>query len=113
MKTKFILLTLAIVIFLSFSVYAECGNSQCEEGETACSCPDDCGKCSGKVSNKDCTEYYCTGDDICAIQLILNCCRNDICENLGEYYEDFGNCPSDCEPKNVNLNILTPNSGKK
>jgi len=113
MKVKFILLALILIIFLSFSVYAECGNNQCEEGENACSCPDDCGKCSGEVSNRKCAEYYCTGDGICAIQLILNCCRNEICENSGEYYEDFGNCPSDCEPKNVNLNVLTPNSGKK
>ncbi len=27
----------------------ECGNLKCEAGENKCSCPDDCGKCEGKI----------------------------------------------------------------
>ena len=104
---------LLAVAFLAPTVSAECGNSQCEEGENSCSCPSDCGKCEGTVRDRACASYYCTDKNICSIQIIPNCCGNDACELNDSYKEDFGNCAADCEPKVVNIKILSPEQGFK
>jgi len=112
-RLAFIILFFLFLASLPQIVFAVCGNSQCEDGENACSCPSDCGSCSGEVSNRSCATYYCTEEKICAIEIIPNCCGNDWCEESGSYAESFGNCPTDCQPTEVNLSILSPESGSK
>ncbi|MCH7902659.1 hypothetical protein IIC68_02815 [archaeon] len=95
------------------SAAAVCGDGTCEAGENSCSCPEDCGSCSGEVSGAVCSAFYCTENNICAIEKIPNCCGNDLCEESGDYTEGFGNCPADCEPRNVNIEIISPEPGYK
>jgi len=113
MKAQHLLLIIIFITAFIPIVVAECGNSQCEEGENACSCPGDCGTCSGEVQGRGCSSYYCTDKNICAIKVIPNCCGNEWCEVDGSYEEDFGSCPADCEPKNVNITIVSPEEGYK
>ena len=105
-KRFFLLVILFTAITFSMAAYSAqvCGNSVCEEGEDSCACPSDCGKCSGEVKGKYCSEYYCSTEMICSIKKILNCCRNEICEDG----ESYGNCPADCEPRSVNVEVLAP-----
>lgn len=98
-------------LILFNGVSAACGDGTCEAGENSCSCPEDCGSCSGDVSGVACSAFSCTENDICAIVRIPNCCGNDLCEVSGSYDEDFGSCPSDCEPRNVNVEIISPETG--
>lgn len=108
-KSYFYLLIILFFLVSAPEIFATvCGNNQCEEGENSCTCSEDCGSCSGEVSYKACSEFYCTDDRICAIQTIANCCKNNICENSDTYNEDYGNCPADCEPRTVNLEIISP-----
>ncbi|MCR4369220.1 MAG: hypothetical protein NUV67_04925 [archaeon] len=108
----FLLVLLAALAFLPQQIYATtCGNSVCEEGENSCLCPGDCGTCSGEVSGRRCSAYYCTPENICGIEIIPNCCGNEVCEEADSYFEDFGVCPSDCEPRNVNLTPKSPVGG--
>jgi len=66
-----------------------CGNGICEANETKCTCPADCGECSGLVENLTCFEYACF-DSLCKPKMIKPCCGNNICESGEEF-----NC-SDC-----------------
>ncbi|MCR4335736.1 MAG: hypothetical protein NUV57_04320 [archaeon] len=115
MKSQdFWIIVLSTAIFFSlFAFSAACGDGTCEAGENSCSCQEDCGTCSGEVSGKTCSAYYCTEANICAIEIIPNCCGNDWCEISGNYSEDFGNCASDCEPKVVNLTVVSPQENYK
>ncbi|MFH1587332.1 MAG: hypothetical protein ABID38_05730 [Candidatus Diapherotrites archaeon] len=103
--------TFLLALFLVFSVViipavnaASCGDGSCGVGENSCSCSEDCGSCSGPVPSKSCREYYCTTEDICSIQIELNCCGNDLCETK----ESYGNCPADCTPKSISITVLNP-----
>jgi len=65
-----------------------CGNFLCEDDETKCSCPDDCGAC--EVYAGTCKRNYCSGDE-CLVEILSDCCGNEICE-MGE----CGSCLRDC-----------------
>lgn len=45
-----------------------CGNSVCANGENKCSCPGDCGSCSGNAGNG--LEYYCSNSQCLTRQII-------------------------------------------
>lgn len=70
----------------------------------ACGC-EDCDECSGPFPGQQCMEYSCS-DYVCKRAKILNCCPNEICE-AGE---DYGNCPGDCVPKELSIEVLSPTS---
>ncbi len=112
MKKLFLAIAFALAFFAPFS-FAECGNSACESGENSCTCPGDCGSCSGKVDGRLCAIYYCTAESICSIDVAPNCCGNDLCEESGTYLENYGSCARDCEPKILNITILSPVDGYK
>ncbi len=105
-KKFFCLLVILFVVSTIPAAYSEqaCGNSACEDGEDSCTCPSDCGKCSGEAKDRKCSEYYCSTQNICSIKKILNCCGNEVCEDG----ESYGNCTEDCEPRIVNVKVLTP-----
>ena len=112
MKKLFLAIVFAFIFFAPFS-FAECGNSACESGENSCTCPGDCGSCSGEVDGRLCAIYYCTAESICSIDVAPNCCGNDLCEESGTYLENYGSCARDCEPKTLNITILSPVDGYK
>ncbi|MFH1240259.1 MAG: hypothetical protein V1672_03505 [Candidatus Diapherotrites archaeon] len=63
--------------------------------------------CSGSYGA--CKELQWDSDEgFCRVVIEPNCCGNDICEDSGEYFEDFGNCPADCTPTKVDIEILKP-----
>ena len=66
-----------------------CGNNRCDSDESKCTCPKDCGSCSGTIGT--CKEYYCSGNE-CLTRTLDNCCGNNKCE-IGE---DYKSCSSDC-----------------
>jgi hypothetical protein len=66
-----------------------CGNGKCDVNENKCTCPQDCGSCSGSAGT--CQEFYCNGNE-CDIRNITNCCGNQKCE----INESCSGCPSDC-----------------
>jgi subtilisin family serine protease len=79
-----------------------CGDTFCEVGEDACSCPADCGSPPGSETNcsdgvdedcdgqTDCSDSECTGDPACPTGPV---CGNRVCEGNGE---DCHTCPGDC-----------------
>ncbi len=69
-----------------------CGNNNCDPDETQCSCPQDCGVCSGTLEK--CRESFCEGT-VCSSRIKENCCGNNICEPI----ESSANCPDDCISK--------------
>ncbi len=108
----FLSISILLLFITSYASAAECGNGQCEEGENSCNCPDDCGRCAGDVAEKKCREYKCI-NAICTIVTKENCCGNKLCEGSGDYREDYGNCPADCEPTSVEIEIQSPKEEEK
>jgi hypothetical protein len=78
----------------------------CQEYETSCSVPNDCGVCYEKFSG--CFEKNCIGNS-CRNTISLGCCGNGICE----FKEDFSNCSEDCKPRVLSLEFLEDFSVKK
>ncbi len=85
---------------------ASCGNKACDEGESKCSCPGDCGTCGGDVSLIVCREYSCRGAE-CSIRIKEGCCGNYTCEDS----EDYVSCSIDCKPERVVIEVLDVNAG--
>lgn len=111
---KKLLIPLLFLVVVSFTYATECGNSNCESGENACICPADCGTCGGSVPNKSCMEYQCVEGllaQVCQAVTIENCCGNDICEEATG--ENFGDCPADCLPKNIEFEVFGPDFDEK
>ena len=99
---------LLLAIFFAanaFAVFAQstCGNALCDPGENQCTCPADCGSCSGPVTGQTCRELACA-QDLCRVVTTKNCCGNNACEGG----ETFTNCPADCAPTKIEANILYP-----
>lgn len=67
----------------------QCGNNNCEPEESKCTCPADCGECSGSAGT--CLEHQCSEIE-CSTQFIPNCCGNKRCEEP----ENYELCPTDC-----------------
>ncbi|MFH1587051.1 MAG: hypothetical protein ABID38_04300 [Candidatus Diapherotrites archaeon] len=82
-----------------------CGNGICDEDETQCNCPGDCGSCTGTTAGV-CTGYGCDRHS-CRILKTLGCCGNDVCE-LGE---DYSNCATDCKPRSVKITAIDSPTG--
>lgn len=84
--------------------FTVCDNDgYCDSGEDKCTCPNDCGTCSGDVQGELCKEYSClTG--LCRAQIKYYCCGNHICESG----EDFSNCDADCAPTELTVELLSP-----
>jgi hypothetical protein len=93
-------------LFFAGWVFAACGNNTCEAGENQCSCPADCGKCSGQYGNDSCKELGCV-NGVCKIILKANCCGNGTCESS----ETYAACPADCTPKSIDISVFVPSAG--
>ena len=102
-----------------------CGNGLCEGNynatysESCSSCSSDCGACpittAGVCGNGLCEGNYnatysescsnCITDcGICAGGTGLGACGNSVCETG----ENIGNCPSDCSPSSITIEMLSP-----
>ncbi|MDD5163814.1 MAG: hypothetical protein PHD95_06460, partial [Candidatus ainarchaeum sp.] len=68
-----------------------------------CSCPGDCGNCSGQYGNDACKELGCVSG-VCKIILKTNCCGNATCESS----ETYEGCPADCTPKSIDISVIVP-----
>lgn len=81
----------------------KCGDGKCEaaEGETECSCQQDCGSCYLVIEGAQCREKNCVANS-CRETVTLGCCGNGICE----LKEDYSNCAVDCRPKKVDFELL-------
>ena len=55
---KKLLIVLSILSILVISGCEKCGDGECTEKETKCTCPQDCGECAGIADT--CKEYYCS-----------------------------------------------------
>ncbi|MFH1225154.1 MAG: hypothetical protein V1676_05110 [Candidatus Diapherotrites archaeon] len=79
-----------------------CGDAECRAsvGETPCTCPQDCGSCSGALPG-ECKERACIGAE-CAAVSASACCGNARCEKG----EDYGSCGADCGAKAIRAEIL-------
>ncbi len=97
MKFKSIVILFFIILIInsvfSFSLFFE--------DETLCE--GTYGKCKELQWDSD--------NEICRVIVEPNCCSNEICEDSGDYFEDFGNCPADCTPTKVDIEILKPEQG--
>lgn len=69
---------------------AACGDGTCQSDENKCTCPVDCGSCSGDAPGT-CKEYSCVSA-VCSIVNKTNCCGNAICEAQ----ESASSCATDC-----------------
>jgi len=103
-KIAFFILFFSLSLF-SLNVAATCiidGSCDSSAGENKCTCPQDCGDCSGRVPNEACKEYYCITPITCGIKIIFNCCGNGLCEAK----ESFRTCDVDCAPKTVTVALM-------
>lgn len=98
-KIYFLLILVIAVILVSIVVYSVmkiqkkpvvCGNDVCESSENKCTCPKDCGECSGACGT--CKEYSCA-NRTCQCTTKTSCCGNGVCE-IGE---DEWSCCDDCK----------------
>ena len=80
---------------------ASCGDNTCDEGENKCTCPDDCGQCTGSYGGNSCQQFTCISE-VCIPILKLGCCGNGICESN----EAYSSCPTDCFPRSVAVDML-------
>ncbi|MBN2331017.1 MAG: hypothetical protein JXC85_04315 [Candidatus Aenigmarchaeota archaeon] len=79
-----------------------CGNGVCDEGESNCTCPFDCGNCSGVCGV--CKGYACVNSS-CACTTMGDCCGNSVCDAN----ETYSVCPGDCTPECGNGACEAPN----
>lgn len=99
-------LLLVFGIFLAACVFAaDCGNGSCEgPSENQCSCPADCGECSGDYTGSGtCKELACVSN-VCTVIPKSGCCGNEICESS----ENYSNCPADCLPESIDITVVYP-----
>jgi hypothetical protein len=66
-----------------------CGDQVCNLNETECTCPGDCGNCTG--AEETCREWQCFNDQCLSIPVEL-CCGNRDCEEG----ESPTSCSIDC-----------------
>ena len=97
---KAVIALLFLFFFPTAFAAVECGNLNCEGGETRDSCPADC--CYGDVPDEYGKEYYIKSNGRCATRWKTNFCGNTMCEGG----EDFGTCPSDCPPEAISVRLL-------
>lgn len=109
MKNRMVAFLVFPLLFAALAYGAACGNGVCDSdaGENFCTCPADCGACAGTIPDMACREYGCV-DGKCRPVIIRNCCGNAICEGKETYAE----CPADCLPKSVDIEILKPLQGE-
>lgn len=114
MQFKILVWALVLLGFFWFSIpvlaEAVCGNGTCEGpflggNENPCTCPLDCGSCAPSPYEV-CHEYLPCEDtnNVCTVILVPSCCGNELCEGL----EDFGNCPRDCDPETLDIELVSP-----
>lgn len=105
----FILLT-AFPVFFSSQALALCGDFTCDSTENKCTCPRDCGSCSGAVPGQLCSNYDCDpSGTVCQVITRHPCCGNNECE-IGE---NFANCPVDCAPKLITITMIEYDESKR
>ncbi|GEM_PF-5792619 len=97
----------ATVLMLSPHAYAaaSCGNQSCEIGENSCTCASDCGSCES-FSNEF-FDYSCI-ENVCRQTPKTGVCGNELCEE--NFDEDYGNCAVDCEPTELEFELVSPTS---
>ena len=66
-----------------------CGDNTCDDNESQCSCPADCGECVG--SKGTCLELSCVKGECIKVKE-KDCCGNGICESK----ESASSCDEDC-----------------
>ena len=99
MKKPVVALLFLLLFSMAFAA-VECGNLNCETGETKNSCPADC--CKGDVPDEYGKEYYVKTNGKCATRWKPNFCGNTTCEGG----ENFGTCPLDCPPDAISIELL-------
>ncbi len=67
--------------------------------------------CEGPVDGEYCLVYQ-VQDDKCEKVVVPNCCRNQICEVADGYEENYGTCPADCPPTNLEFDVQNPAEGE-
>lgn len=113
-KTFLIGITIAAIFLQGFSAFADtCGNDSCEASENQCTCPADCGACSGDAPSQygACKEFACAGPDdsqVCSVLTKTDCCGNNSCETG----ENYGTCSTDCIPTSLDLTFISPTDGE-
>lgn len=95
-----------VAVLAALLVAALCGGAHATGTPDApCGC-EDCDECEGDMSGVQCKEFKCL-DNVCRIMKKYNCCPNQLCEEN----ENYGNCPGDCQPKTINIEVLSPVAG--
>jgi len=105
---KTVLVALLLIFGMPNIAAQTCGDGSCDPSENSCNCEDDCGSCRGEVPGKACEIYQCDENLICRPVKIPGCCGNLTCEDD----ETYGNCPADCLPTSVNVEILMPDQNQ-
>jgi hypothetical protein len=95
---------LAAILLLAAPALASCGDNSCSETENECTCPSDCGTCARDAPGYGNCKAFACANNACILYTKDNCCGNEVCE-LGE---DYGNCPADCLPTELDVLIQSP-----